>query len=102
MKRFTDLTPEWRRCSRDRRRYHPNHRRIARRRSMKKCGLLGITAATILLTGFALRGAGWFRCNAHSGPGTFRSASRESVSSAVVLRHAQGQASHWRDCLIAR
>jgi hypothetical protein len=69
---------------------------------MKKCGLLGITAVMILLTGFALRGAGWFRGHAASGPGTLRAAPRESASSRVVMRHAQGQATHWRDCLIAR
>jgi hypothetical protein len=69
---------------------------------MKKCGLLGITAATILLTGLALRGAGWFRGDTRSGPGTLRSAPRDSVSSTVVLRHAHGQAPHWRDCLMAR
>ena len=69
---------------------------------MKNWGLLVVTAVVILLTGFALRGAGWFGHRARAGGPTLRTAPRESLLPSVALRHARCEPTHWRDCLLAR
>ncbi len=69
---------------------------------MKRWSLYVITAATILLTGFVMQQAGWFGQPAHASGTNVRTASRESLSSEVALRHARCQPHHWRDCLLAR
>ena len=61
---------------------------------LKRWGLLVITAATILFTGFILHRAGWFGGRAHAASSVIRTVPRDSLSAATALRQARFQPHH--------
>jgi len=58
--------------------------------------LLPLTLATILLTGWALQAAGWFRGHAVLAATRPLQANSSLVPSQAALRYQQCQARHWR------
>jgi hypothetical protein len=64
---------------------------------MKSSRLFLVTLMTVLVSAFAMTGAGWFR------PRAARAAAvrpHSSFPSEAALRYRHCQASHWRACLL--